>query len=209
MALRLANSLLSDVLVAAGGIERTIFRLRQTAEELKDFADQHGVRGTAELPQKGLADFASIDAAYAFADLLSWVRNLDERLDRRAFEKGVKRRQGLLPALQLLRLRKHVQHAVDAFRAGPGGDSRDLANFTLHTALVRNPLSGVEVDQAGQICLPIPDTPGHPIYHWDLLSWKGRRDGFVFAEEVWEAVQILVDELLGAFEKAVPKRLRS
>jgi hypothetical protein len=209
VALRLANFLLSDVLVAAGGVEGAVGRLRQTATELRRVADRWGVRGTVDLPHHGLSDFASIDAAYSFADFLSWVRALDERLDRRAFEGGVRRRQGLLPALRPKRLGQRVQHLVDEFRAGPGGDCRDLANFTLHASLVRNPLSGAEVDQAGEIRLPIPDTPTHPVYHWDQLTWTDGRDGFAFAEQVWQAVLKLMDDLLEAFEKAVPRRFRT
>jgi hypothetical protein len=97
---------------------------------------------------------------------------------------------------------------IEDFRSGPSGDCRDLANFTLHASLVRNLWSGVRVDQAGNVTLQIPDTPSQPVYHWDQLTWSDERDGFAFADEVWKAVQTLVDGLLEAFEKAVPKRFR-
>ena len=208
VALDLADFLLSDVLVAAGGVERAVGLLRQAKAGLSQLADQLGLRGTPEVPRPGLGDAGSIDAAYAFADFLSWVRALDERLDRRACERGVKRRQGLLPALRPKRLTSRVHDAIEAFRAGPGGSCRDLANFTLHTSLVRNPWSGVVVDESGVITLPIPDTPARAVYHWYLLTWSGDRDGFAFAEQVWSDVQKLTDDLLAAFEKAVPKRMR-
>jgi len=208
VALDLAGFLLSDVLVATGGVERALGLLRETKAQLTLLAVQHGVRATPASPRPGLGDTSSIDAAYAFADFLSWVRALDERLDRRAYERGVKARQGLLPALRPKRLSKNVTVAVDAFRAGPGGSCRDLANFTLHTSLVRNPRSGVVVDESGEVVLPIPDTPTSSVYHWHLLTWTDERDGFAFAEQVWVEAQVLVDVMLEAFEKAVPKRFR-
>jgi hypothetical protein len=101
-----------------------------------------------------------------------------------------------------------VQQLVDEFRAGPGGDCRHLANFTLPASLVRHPLSGVDVNRAGDISVPIPDTPAQRVFHGDLLNWTDQRDGFAFAEQVWCAVEALVDGLLEAFEKAVPRRLQ-
>ena len=56
--------------------------------------------------------------------------------------------------------------------------------------------------------LPIPDSPAHPINHWYLFTWNDGRDGIAFAEEVWNSIQVFIDDLLNAFEKAVPKRLR-
>ena len=86
------------------------------------------------------------------------------------------------------------------------GQARPLANFVLHGALVRHPFSGVQVDTVGTIILPIPDS--RPASHWYLLTWDQERDGFIFAEELWQAIQNFIDEILDAFEKSVPKRLR-
>lgn len=203
LALELTDFLLSDVILAAGGVERSVDRLRRSAEELEQLAERWQIRG----PKMGLADNASIDAVYAFTELLSWVRAVDERLDRRPWK--VKHRQGLLPALRPKRLTKRVEECVTRFRAGPAGSCRDLANLSLHSALVRNPASGVEVTDSGAVRLPIPDAPGRNVHHWYELTWADRRDGFAFAEEVWQEVQRMVDDLLTAFEKAIPKRLRT
>jgi len=78
----------------------------------------------------------------------------------------------------------------------------------LHTALVRHPFSGVDVGLAGEVSLPIPDTARKPVAHWYLLTWDEERDGFAFAGELWKSLADAVDDLLSAFEKAVPKRLR-
>lgn len=61
----------------------------------------------------------------------------------------------------------------------------------------------------GDVRLPVPDTPTSSVHHWDQLMWTHDRDGFAFAEEVWEAVERLVDEVLDAFERAIPKRFRT
>jgi hypothetical protein len=78
----------------------------------------------------------------------------------------------------------------------------------LHGALVRHPFSGVEVDSGGVVSLPIPDVPQREVRHWYLLTWEDERDGFLFAEELWQAVQDFVDNLLSYFERAVPKRFK-
>jgi hypothetical protein len=78
----------------------------------------------------------------------------------------------------------------------------------LHTALVAHPFSGVQIDSDGSIMLPIPDAPSRSVSHWYLLTWNQKRDGLALAEEIWQTVQNFVDELIQAFEKSVPKRLR-
>jgi hypothetical protein len=203
----LAYFLLSDVIVAAGGVELAVERLAIAHEQLVTLAVRHGIRGTADY-RHGLADLSSIDAAYAFSDLLAWVRTVNERLDRKSWDKGVRRRQGLLPSIRPKRLHARVEKLVTGLRASSFGDCLTLANFTLHTALTREPRSGVEVDQTGRVILPIPDTPTSSVAHWYLLTWDDDRDGFEFADAVWEDLRRFMDELLAAFERAVPKRLR-
>jgi len=92
-------------------------------------------------------------------------------------------------------------------RSGPVGEARPLANFVLHGALVNDPFSGVQVDANRNVSLRIPDS--FPASHWYLLRWDQERDGFAFAEALWRAVQTFIDEILNAFEKSVPKRLRN
>jgi hypothetical protein len=82
------------------------------------------------------------------------------------------------------------------------------ANFTLHSALVRNPNSGARLDEAGHVTLPIPDKQTGPISHWKALTWDEHRDGVVFAEELWTSIEVFMEGLIQAFEKAVPKRFR-
>jgi len=40
------------------------------------------------------------------------------------------------------------------------------------------------------------------------LTWKDEQDGIALAEELWLSIQAFIDGVIGAFEQAVPKRLR-
>ena len=199
----LSGFLLSDVVLAAGGVELAVERLRLAKSRLEAIAAEHGYFG----PNVSLADGASVEATYAFAELLVWVRSIEERLKRKPRGK-LPRKQGLVPALRPKRLRKQVEAAASQFTTSAAGDCRLLANFSLHGALVRNPFSGVEIDEAGRARLPCPDVPTTPVAHWYLLTWTDGRDGFVVAEDAWASVQTLIDHLLTAFETHVPKRHR-
>lgn len=206
LAFDLSGNLVDDVLAAAGGIEHAIVALRSTIAELQEYCEVHTVAATPGIPH-GVGHAAATDAWYEFANVLSWARALEERLDRSAINKKLPR-QGLLPALKPVRLKKRVQTSADRLRHGPVGETRLLANFTLHAALVRGPFSGAAVDEAGIVHLPIPDAPVKPVTHWYLLRWDQGRDGITFADELWRSVEDFIDELLDAFERAVPRRLR-
>jgi len=207
LAYELASHLLGDVLVAAGGVEVAVSRMRIAAAELHAYADEHNMKPAPGVPH-GLGHPAATDLWYAFADLVSWTRTVVERLERRAEDPKQFPRQGLIPALRPKRLKRKAEAILNDLRRGPVGKARPIANFMLHTALVAHPFSGVAVDTSGRVMLPVPDPPVHSVKHWYLLTWNQHRDGLEVAEETWEAVQRCVEELLEAFERAVPKRLR-
>jgi len=205
LAFRMAENLLSGVIVTAGGVEHALAALRREVARAQVIADKH-ITVTPGVPH-GLQDESATAAWYEFANLITWARAFDERLDRRARPSKL-RNQGLLPAIQPKRLRKRVQAEVGRLRAGPLGETRFLANFTLHADLVRHSFSGVSVDDGGSVRLPIPDSPRTHIDHWHVLTWADDRDGVEFAEALWQSIESFMDALLDAFEKATPKRLR-
>jgi len=145
-------------------------------------------------------------AWYEFANLLTWARGLEDRLDRKGH--GLPHRQGLVPAIKPARLRTRTEGLLIDLRSGPMKETRFLANFTLHSALVRSPSSGAKLDGHARLTMPIPDQPVSPIQHWKLLTWHDKRDGLVFAEELWSSIESFMDDLIAAFENAVPRRLR-
>jgi hypothetical protein len=203
----LSPHLLSDVLVAAGGIEGALQRLRASHAELQVVVRENRYEARPGVPH-GLSDEAAVSAWYAFTELLMWGRTLTERMERRAGNSKKFPNQGLLPALKPKRLKAQCLRLFLALQSGPVGQSRSLANFVLHTALVNHPHTGVQLEPSGAIVLPVPELPGRQVAHWYLLSWRPGHDGFALAEDTWKHVQFFVDGLLTAFEEAVPKRLR-
>jgi len=207
VAYRLTCQLLSEVLVAAGGVENSMIRLRAAVAELEAYVSANQLRAMDGVPHS-LGHPAATTAWYAFFDLLTWSRTVVERMERPAGDRKRFPKQGLLPALKPKRLIKRCDRLLASLRDGPVGRSRNLSNFVLHTALVRHPHSGVQLDVSGSITLPVPDLPSRQVSHWYLLTWKREQDGLALAEDVWASVQTFVDDLIGAFEKSVPKRLR-
>jgi hypothetical protein len=207
LAYDLASHLLDDVIVAAGGVERAITKLREAVAELRGYASDHGIKAKDGIPH-GLGHKAAAEAVYAFSDVLSWSRTVVERLERQPGDKRRFPKQGLIPALKPKRLRKRCEKLLSQLKSGPVGQARSLANFMLHSGLVRHPFSGVEIYSDGDVVLPIPDAPIRAVSHWYLLTWSQKRDGFALAEELWRTLQSSVDGLIEAFERSVPKRMR-
>ena len=156
----------------------------------------------------GLGHEAAADAWFAFTELLMWSRTLIERMERRAGNPKKFPKQGLLPALKPKRLKGRCEKLFTILQASPVGQSRALANFVLHTALVNHPHTGAQLESSGAIVLPVPEFPMQQVAHWYLLSWRPGHDGVALAEEMWQQAQVFVDGLLTAFERAVPKRMR-
>ncbi len=207
LAYDLASHLLEDVVVAAGGVENSIYALRAAVVELTEYARANNLRAAAGVPHS-LGHAAATTAWYAFADVLTWARCVVERMERPAGDRKRFPKQGLLPAMRPKRLRRRVERLLLDLRAGPVGQARPLANFMLHSALVQHPQMGVQLTESGAMVLPVPDTPSAPVAHWYLLRWELGRDGIALAEEIWLSVQTFVDQLLTAFDAAAPRRLR-
>ena len=204
---QLTSHLLTDVLVAAGGVENSILRLHAAVEDLKAYVSKHKLTAVHGIPL-GLAHPAAVTAWYAFSDVLSWSRTVVERMERPAGNRRKVSKEGLLPALKPERLRTRCEMLLATLRDGPVGQSRNLANFVLHTALVRHPHTGAQLELSGSITLPVPDLPRQQVSHWYLLSWQAEQDGLALANEIWLSVQEFIDGLINSFERSVPKRLR-
>lgn len=213
LAYRLAAHLLTDVVAAAGGTEQAIATLRSAIAETQAWCDEHGLAARQPGVPHGVGHPGITAAWYEFANLLTWARAVEERMDRRAprTPRGVPPlpRQGLVNAVKPARLKKRSDALLADLRAGPLAETRLLANFTLHAALIRDPHSGGRLDGSGKIHLPLPDPPAGPVYHIDVLTWNQNRDVIRFAEDLWASIEQFIDGLLAAFEKAVPRRLRS
>lgn len=213
LAYELVDNLLGDVLAAAGGVEQSIVALRSSIAEAQAWADQSASKPTPGVPH-GIGHLSIVKAWYDFANLLSWARVLEERLDRRPNQRRLRPgapllpNQGLVNAVRPVRLKNCLDRLLSDLRAGPVGEARLLANFTLHSTLVRNPNSGAQLDPSGRVIMPIPDKPVTPIAHWKTLTWNDGRDALSFAEELWTSIDDFMEHVIEAFEKATPKRFR-
>ena len=175
----LASHLLDDVIVAAGGVERAITKLREALTGLKDYVRDHGIKTKDGMPPVGLIHEAATEALYAFSEVLSWSRTVVERLERpppSPINKKKFPKQGLIPALRPKRLRKRCENLFRELQSGPVAAEHDPPESSLFTAhYIPDPFSGVQVDSAGAIALPIPDAPIRRVTHWYLLTWNHGR----------------------------------
>ena len=64
--------------MAAGGVENAIGQLRSAVAELERWVVEQGIHATPGIPY-GLTHDASTEAWYAFANMISWARALEER----------------------------------------------------------------------------------------------------------------------------------
>jgi hypothetical protein len=202
----LNRSLLVDVIAAAGGMEHSIENLRTAVAGVRNWLESNNIAAAESAIWIG--NPSAVDAWYSLANLLSWARHLDERLDRQAMRPKRFRRQGLLPAIQPEVLRLRVGELVAGLRNGPLGAVRNLANFEFHVSLIQSPWSGVVLTADQEITMPIPDATNEPVLNWYLLKWSGAQDGLALAEQMWSSVESFMDALLAAFEDATPDRLR-
>lgn len=206
----LTRSLLSEVLYAAGGVERELGQLRKTLSDVEQFAGEATGRPappTVEQPIVGSYGAAPPvrAASYCFIDLLSWARATVERTDRR-YKSGSTERAGLLPALADGQLRDSVEAALRHLMAALR-DSRFLASYALHTGAV--PADGArtaEILPDEHVVARVPDPLGDPVLTWETLEFTQGRDMLTYATELMTAIEIFVDRVLDAFAANRPAR---
>ena len=188
-----------EVVTAAVGLLYTLGRIETILAELQAYADEHVPRlSEDEWPEQGytVAHPLVAEASFEFANFLSWLRTVDERLDR--YIPRSDKREGLLPALADRPLRARVEELVDEFRRTTL--ERTLANYQLHAAAVTQPLEGARVSRDHRVSLPIPDRATERIASRWHLSYDDDREALPVAREAARAVESLVDDLIDAFE---------
>lgn len=206
----LTRSLLSEVLYAAGAVERELGQLRKALADMEQFAGEAPARpAPAAVEQPIVGAYGAAPpvraASYSFIDLLSWARATVERTDRR-YKSGSTERAGLLPALADGQLRDSVaaalRHLMAALR-----DSRFLANYALHTGAV--PGDGArtaEILPDEHAVARVPDPLGDPVLTWETLEFTQDRDMLTYATELMTAIETFVDSVLDAFAANRPAR---
>jgi hypothetical protein len=206
----LTRSLLSEVLYAAGGVERELGQLRRALADVQQLAGEATARpATPAVEQPIVGSYGAAppvrEASYSFINLLSWARATVERTDRR-YKSGSKERAGLLPALAEGQLRDSVaaalRHLMAALR-----DSRFLADYAVHTGAVPGVgRPGAEILPDGHILARVPDPLADPVLTSEAFEFARDREMLTYATELMTATEIFVDSVLDAFAANRPAR---
>jgi hypothetical protein len=209
----LTRGLLSEVLYAAGGVERELGQLRKALADAQHFdpeATAQPARSPVEQPivgSYGAPPFVR-EASYSFVNLLSWARATAERTDRR-YRSGSPERAGLLPALADGQLRDGVEAALRHLRAALR-DSRFLAEYALHAGAV--PGDGTRSAESlpdGHILARVPDPRADPVLTRAAFEFTQDRDMLTYATGLMDAIETFVDSVLDAFAANRPARAGS
>lgn len=205
---RLTWNLLDDVLHAAGGVEHSADRVlwyldageRWFAQQQEEHPEV--VRVTSGVPYDvGLPSAL----AWEYSNLLTWLRTVEERIERRGRGPGTK--LGLLPQIAEADLRTVVEELLKTFQARVGGE-RELANYALHAAKLPHDSPKGRLNEDGTLTMAIPDPATEPIHIFDQFTYDRKRDLRTFAIEALDATEKLIAGLLDAFQ-AANDRVRS
>jgi hypothetical protein len=198
----LSRTLPLDVMHAGGGVEYHAERVLDALAQAQHDYDQH-IEQQPEDAWSAEVEFHALvptSLAWEYSDLLTWLRGVEERIDRRVPGSDV--RVGLLPAIGDAELRSEVERLLAVF-TDRVGDERLLANYGLHAAQVPNPNtpSGLVVE-GNRVIVPIPDPPTERVDLFDQFTYEENRDLRTFTAEALAATEAFMDDLLTAFEQA-------
>jgi hypothetical protein len=196
----LQQHLLGEVASAAAGLLYTLGKLEALLSELQAYVDEHVPRPEPDEPWpefgSSVAHPLVVEASFEFVNFLSWLRAVDERLDRRRPDTE-ETRAGLLPALGGRPLRSKVEELMRVWRAE--ALERTLANYAMHAAMVPAPLGGASLSPEHRVSLRVPDRPQGTVKTRWHLTYEEERDALNVAREAARRTEALVDGLIEAF----------
>lgn len=201
-AYRLTWNLLGDVLHAAGGVEYSAGRVLWLLDEGERwFASHHERHPEVGKFRQDVPHHVALPPALAweYANLLTWLRTVEERIERRGRGRGPK--LGLLPAIAEPELRVAVAGLRSAFQVQVGGE-RELANYALHAATIPQGTPSGRLNEDGTLTMAIPDPADEPIYIFDQFTYEQGRDLRTFTCQALGATESLIDRLFDAFQAA-------
>ncbi len=206
----LTRGLLSEVLYAAGGVERELGQLRKALADVQHFGSEGTARPAPPAVERPIvgsygAPPSVREASYSFVNLLSWARATVERTDRR-YRSSSQERAGLLSALAEGQLRDSVEAALRHLMAALQ-ESRFLASYALHAGAVPGDgTRSAEILPDGHILGQVPDPRADPVLTWETFKFTQDRDMLTYATELMTAIEIFVDSVLDAFAANRPAR---
>jgi hypothetical protein len=207
----LTQHLLEEVVAAAAAIEYTVEKLLAAVALADSEVASLQIQWPEGEPEHGSHISAnSLWSAYAeFNDLLTWIRALEERIERkdRAFRNQA---VGLLPSLAKGPLQVRVADLFADLKADLLDVVRPLTNYVLHASVLPAPMSNSARVREGRLFLEIPDFPkdAKTIRTRFHLSWDDHLTADSFALSALQTISMFVDRLLDAFEANTPERLR-
>ena len=219
----MTHSLLSEVIYAAGGVEREFQQLCRALADARRSAGEAAPRssgsgawvtpqeeairpGQPVIPEQAIsrasgAGSPTREASYCFVDLLGWARSTVERTDR-PYRPGSSERAGLVPALAEGPLRDGVAAALQQLRAALR-DSRFVASYALHAGAIAGEgtpgVPGAEILPDGRVLARLAEPVADPVLTWEGLTFTEARDMLSYATELMAAVEVFVSRVLDAF----------
>ncbi len=201
------RTLLTDIVDAAGGVERSYERFRQSMARAQETCEEwERQNGRAFSEDTGISDGSVEDAWYSIEELVIWTRVLLDRLKRTSVKKGFPD-QGLIPGMAEGPRRDAVIRARSGLLSSAAGEARYLAGLDLHMQPYRAGSKGGCI-RSGRVILEFPDPVCGYIDHQLQLTFDTGRDGISFADAIMVAVSRFMDELIIAFEQHVPERFK-
>lgn len=200
------RSLLSEVIYAAGGVEREFLQLRRALADVQQLAGEAAPAEPAPgrpVSRPYVAARPVREASYCFVNLLSWARATAERTDRPC-KPGSSQRAGLLPALPPGQLHGSVAAALQYLRTALR-DSRSLASYVFHTGAVSaQGAPGIEILPDGRNLARLADPLADPAQSGDAFEFTEDRAMLAYATELMAAIEVFVNRVLDAFAASRP-----
>jgi hypothetical protein len=209
----LTNSLLRDVIEAAGGVEYAHERFRRSVNLAQERYDQSAVTGAdfeaGPEPEFGWwSDISLEEAWFALEEMMIWARTLDERLKHQPHDRSRYKAQGLIPALAAGPRREAVEAARSHLRNSYLNEVRQLAALNLHMQSTENG-SRLASARSGKLVMRFPDRVTEWVCHRSQLTYDTGRDAASYADGLMAAVERFMEEMFQAFEQHLPERFMS
>ncbi len=223
----MVRALVDEVVIAAGGIEREVQTL-QAAHALAN-ADTGWIPNPVPRPEMGPMGCgppgAALHSAYAAMNALTWIRTVQERIQRtdpvHTAPWSLQRFRRLIagkwfsgsqpkrsePAGLLAALKDGVEPKTtieaEFKKLGPKlKDARKFDNYVLHGGALHGggtPHFHVRPDRT--VYFPFPDNPNtRRIFTWEEFRYKQERDALSYFEDQFNAVATFIDSMLDAFD---------
>ena len=207
----LVEDSLLEVVNSANGAERSLLAMRSNvAAAQSSFDRSRSSQGTgATCADLELwTDPEVVNAWYEFMNLLTWVRSIQDRVDRK--DSIGKQKIGLLHYLDNGPLNDRIKAAYGTFKEGAVKEARWLTNYGIHAGLVPSPRSPLaRVNTSGLLTLVMPDRLLGPIDNGREFTFQEDRDALAFADGLFDQVAAFIDLVIDAFRDAVPDRFRN